>query len=207
MAGITMLNAGLRDSFSKRVASFATLPGVKVLVDGKPSDSARMAPVLLETTPQDWIRQRALHEEAFGPGALLIQCDDVDAALDALQSVGGSLTGTLQAGSADSTEVCARVLRELQSLAGRVLVNGYPTGVEVNRAIVHGGPYPATTDPASTSVGSAAVRRFMRLIAYQDVPDNLLPPALQNDNPLKINRLVDGQLSRAAISVGAGASR
>src|SRR5439155_25154779 len=140
-------------------------------------------------------QQRALHEEAFGPGALVIQCKDLDEAIACLRSVGGSLTGTVHVGTGDKDQ-SAKVIHELETLAGRVIVNGYPTGVEVGRAIVHGGPYPATTDPGSTSVGSAAIRRFTRMIAYQDTPDELLPPALKDANPLRIERVIDGKLTR-----------
>jgi NADP-dependent aldehyde dehydrogenase len=88
------------------------------------------------------------------------------------------------------------LIAKLEQRVGRVIVNGYPTGVEVNNAIVHGGPYPATTDPNSTSVGSAAIRRFVRMIAYQDTPDDLLPVALQNANPLGIERIINGRRTR-----------
>jgi NADP-dependent aldehyde dehydrogenase len=100
-----------------------------------------------------------------------------------------------------------KVLREFESLAGRVIVNGYPTGVEVGRAIVHGGPYPATTDSGSTSVGSAAIRRFTRMIAYQDAPDALLPLALKDANPLGIERIVDGQRTHEPVPLRSGAAR
>src|SRR5439155_11383825 len=133
-----------------------------------------------------------------GPGAMVIHCQDLDEAIGCLRSVGGSLTGTVHLGAGDKDQ-SAKVIHELETLAGRVIVNGYPTGVEVGRAIVHGGPYPATTDPGSTSVGSAAIRRFTRMIAYQDTPDALLPPALQNANPLGIERIINGRRTRDAI--------
>src|SRR6185295_3368619 len=101
----------------------------------------------------------------------------------------GSLTGTVHTGLGDDPRP---VLKLLETVVGRVIVNGYPTGVEVNNAIVHGGPYPATTDANSTSVGSAAIRRWVRMIAFQDTPDQFLPPALQNANPLGIERMING---------------
>ena len=102
-------------------------------------------------------------------------------------------------GSTDSADA-PKILRRLEGKVGRVVVNGYPTGVEVNNAIVHGGPYPATTDSSTTSVGSAAIHRWVRPVAFQDVPDNLLPPELQNANPLKIDRVVNGQRTTAPIA-------
>ncbi|MBM4059370.1 MAG: aldehyde dehydrogenase (NADP(+)), partial [Planctomycetes bacterium] len=88
----------------------------------------------------------------------------------------------------------------LATKAGRLIVNGYPTGVEVGHAMQHGGPWPATSDPRFTSVGAAALERFIRPVCYQDVPDGMLPAALQNANPLGIVRLVDGRPSREALA-------
>jgi NADP-dependent aldehyde dehydrogenase len=91
------------------------------------------------------------------------------------------------------------VLRKLEERVGRVVMNGYPTGVEVGHAMIHGGPYPATTDASTTSVGSSAIRRFARPVAFQDTPDALLPPALRNANPLGIERTINGKRTRDAI--------
>jgi NADP-dependent aldehyde dehydrogenase len=195
-----MLNKTLRDSFCTRAGEFAQVQGVKTLVNGSPSDHATMGPSLWETTADIWINNRALHEEAFGPGALVIRCKNEDEVMQCLGQVQGSLTGTVHAGAGDDRQLVARILRKLETLSGRVIVNGYPTGVEVGHAIVHGGPYPATTDPGWTSVGSASIRRWVRMIAYQDLPDGLLPAALQNANPLKIQRMVNGTRTDQTIS-------
>jgi NADP-dependent aldehyde dehydrogenase len=122
-----------------------------------------------------------------------VRCETVDEAIACVEQIEGSLTGTVHVGNAEDTAAASRVLRALESHVGRLIVNGYPTGVEVNHAMIHGGPYPATTDAGTTSVGSSAIRRFARPVAFQDMPDNLLPPELQNANPLKIVRLVNGQ--------------
>ena len=130
-----------------------------------------------------------LAEEVFGPATLLVRYDDpadLDAAIDVL---GGQLTATLHAGESDEVEP---VWRSLTRCAGRVLFGGYPTGVEVNHAMVHGGPYPATTDPSTTSVGTRAVRRFARLVAFQNAPQSLLPQELRDENPRGVWRLVNG---------------
>jgi NADP-dependent aldehyde dehydrogenase len=158
-----------------------------------------MSPGLLETSAETWKKEHRLHEEAFGPGALVIHCKDVDEAIACLRSIEGSLTGTVHIGQGEETKTTQRVLRALEPNVGRVVINGYPTGVEVNHAIVHGGPYPATTDPGTTSVGSAAIRRFVRMVAYQDTPQQLLPPALRNENPLHIERTINGQRTRDAV--------
>jgi alpha-ketoglutaric semialdehyde dehydrogenase len=194
--GGAMLNKTLRDSFCTRCGEFAKTSGVRTLVPGNPGGHASMGPSLWETDAKTWRSQPVLHEEAFGPGGLLIRCRDADEALDCLTHIQGSLTAALHLGNSDDHETAMRILRTMEKLAGRVIVNGYPTGVEVGNAIVHGGPYPATTDPGWTSVGSAAIRRFVRLVAYQDTPDHLLPQALQNRNPLEIERLVNGERTR-----------
>jgi NADP-dependent aldehyde dehydrogenase len=161
--------------------------------------------MLLEVSAQTFIQTPQLHEEAFGPGALVVACQDIDEALAVIKSVGGSLTGSVHVGSADHPNTVAKVIRALEAIAGRVIVNGYPTGVEVCHAMVHGGPYPATTDANSTSVGTAAIRRFTRMVAFQDLPDHLLPPALQNANPLNLWRTVNGQRTQHPIPTASGA--
>ncbi|HJU38552.1 MAG TPA: aldehyde dehydrogenase family protein, partial [Tahibacter sp.] len=132
-----------------------------------------------------------LHEEVFGPASLVVRARDVDDMLAIVAALHGQLTATVFADDAD-TEAAARLVEPLAQLAGRVLMNGVPTGVEVCAAMVHGGPYPATSDGRSTSVGTAAIERFVRRVAWQNVPDALLPEALREGNPLGIARLVDG---------------
>ena len=158
-----------------------------------------MAPLLLETNAAAWRREPALREEAFGPGALLVRYRDAEDLLAALEAGGGQLTGTIHAGKGDSPELVQSVTAALERLAGRVVFDGYPTGVEVCPAMVHGGPYPATSAPATTSVGALAVRRFARPVAWQNAPDAVLPPELRDANPLGIQRTVAGRLTREAV--------
>ncbi len=198
-ASVTMLNPGLRDNFATCTTNFAKVPGVKTRIEPKSGTAAAMSPGLFETDAKTWQKEHRLHEEAFGPGALVIHCKDVDEAIACLKSVEGSLTGSIHIGKGEDAKTTQRVLRAMEPNVGRVVINGFPTGVEVNNAIVHGGPYPATTDPGTTSVGSAAIRRFVRLVAYQDTPQQLLPPALRDDNPLHIERTVNGKRTTAAI--------
>ena len=190
---VTMLNRSLRDAFAERTAAIASASGVKTVVSGKASGHAGMSPALFATTADAFLREPRLHEEAFGPGSVVVECDSAEEALSCVESLGGNLTGTVHVGSGEDPLMAARVLHSLESAVGRVIVNGYPTGVEVCHAIVHGGPYPATTDSGTTSVGSAAIRRFVRPLAYQNTPQELLPPALRDDNPLGIMRLVNGE--------------
>ena len=158
-----------------------------------------MAPTLFETTAAVFDRERGLHEEAFGPGGIVVECERPEEAITCVKALGGNLTGTLHIGDSDDQQIASDVLRTLESGVGRVIVNGYPTGVEVGNAIVHGGPYPATTDAGTTSVGTAAIRRFVRPVAYQNTPQKLLPAALRDENPLEIRRFVNGEWTSGPI--------
>ena len=191
----TMLNQNLRENFQQRVRQLEGVAGVKATAAARSEGHAGMSPALFETDADTFRRHAELHDEAFGPGAVVVHCKSLEEAIACIDVLQGSLTGTIHAGASDA-DGAQTVLRRLEQKVGRVIVNGYPTGVEVCNAIVHGGPYPATTDPASTSVGSAAIRRWVRMTAYQDTPDDLLPPALKNSNPLSIERLVNGKRTR-----------
>lgn len=192
----TMLNAGLRDNFLHRVSEWPNKSDVKWHHAPKPTGAAGASPGLLETSADFFNQQPALKEEAFGPAAVVVRCDEPRDIQQALESIAGSLTGTIHTGPGDDPR---DVIRMLEPVVGRVILNGFPTGVEVNHSIVHGGPYPATTFPNTTSVGSAAISRWTRLIAYQDTPDTYLPPALQNGNPLGIERVINGQRTSSAV--------
>ncbi|HEY1684192.1 MAG TPA: aldehyde dehydrogenase (NADP(+)) [Tepidisphaeraceae bacterium] len=194
---LVMLNYGLRDNFCERCSHLSEIPGVKTIVKSNPTGHASISPGLYETDTEHFLSQLALREEAFGPAALLVKYENEADALRCIDAIGGSLTASLHIGKTDNPTIQKRALAHLESIAGRVIVNGFPTGVEVNDAVVHGGPYPATTDSNSTSVGSAAIRRFVRMVAFQNVPDELLPPALQNANPLQISRTINGQRTKA----------
>ena len=151
-----------------------------------------MAPLLFETDGATWLREHALHEEAFGPAALLIRCRDLDELKKAVAAAGGNLTGTLHIGAGDDPDTVEELAAVLEAHVGRVIFDGYPTGVEVCHAMVHGGPYPATSSPSTTSVGTLAIRRFARPVCYQSVPDQFLPAELRNKNERGIWRLVNG---------------
>ena len=139
-----------------------------------------------------------LQEEIFGPTTVIIEVEDKAQLIQALQSMNGQLTATLIADETDLIEF-ADVVPVLEEKAGRLLINGYPTGVEVCDAMVHGGPYPATSDARGTSVGTLAIDRYLRPVCYQNYPQSLLPEALKDGNPLQILRLVNGEMTREAI--------
>jgi NADP-dependent aldehyde dehydrogenase len=146
---------------------------------------------LFETTGTAFLADPTLAEELFGPSALIVLCNSDEQLLAAANALTGQLTATIHATDAD-LRANSELLHLLETKAGRILVNGFPTGVEVGHAQVHGGPWPATSDSRSTSVGTLAILRFVRPVAFQGLPDWALPPELQNANPLRIRRLRDG---------------
>jgi NADP-dependent aldehyde dehydrogenase len=147
-----------------------------------------------------FLEEEVLQAEVFGASSLLIRCRDFAQLIELSEKLEGQLTATLQMDSEDAEgdlAIARALLPVLERKAGRILVNGWPTGVEVSHAMVHGGPYPATSDSRGTSVGTLAIRRFLRPVCYQDLPAALLPQALADGNPLDLWRRIDGQLGRS----------
>ena len=199
-AGV-MLNSRLHDGFVTQARESAALAGVTSPVPPMSDLGERQGQraVLIRTGSRTYRASAQLQREHFGPFAVIITCTDVDDLLDVLAGQVGSLTGTIHAGSAEP-ELARRIIVALARFAGRIVYNGFPTGVAVGWATVHGGPYPATTAAATTSVGMTAVNRFQRPIALQGVPDDLLPPELQDANPLGLVRRLNGRLTDAVVS-------
>ncbi|MCY3906408.1 MAG: aldehyde dehydrogenase (NADP(+)) [Anaerolineaceae bacterium] len=154
---------------------------------------------VMQTDATTLIENPDLQEEHFGPVTLFVTWDGQDELDHVLRSLGGQLTGSIHCGS-DEAESLRPLLDAMREKVGRLVWNGYPTGVDVTAAMHHGGPWPASNAANTTSVGSNAIRRFLRPVAWQDVPDELLPEALQNSNPLGIVRLVNGELTRGSLS-------
>jgi NADP-dependent aldehyde dehydrogenase len=192
----TMLAVEMQKNFCARTNAFQKVPGVKAHLTGAPVGYAGMAPVLLEADSALWRAQKELHEEAFGPGALVVRCENFSDLQKTISHADGNLTAAVHVGANDASAEVRSLAQILEQLAGRVIFNGFPTGVEVCHAMVHGGPYPATTAPATTSVGSLAIQRFARPVSYQNVPDALLPVELQNANPGGLWRTVNGQRTK-----------
>ena len=191
----TMLNAGTLRSYAKGVSQLAEHALVEHLA-GLAQHGAQAQPqvfradvrLLLEGDP-------VLQEEVFGPTTVVIEVQDAAQLDAAIQSLHGQLTATL-IGEPEDLQQFGGLTPLLEQKVGRILINGYPTGVEVCDAMVHGGPYPATSDARGTSVGTLAIDRFLRPVCFQNYPDSLLPEPLKNANPLGIQRLVDGQTTR-----------
>ncbi len=193
--GQTMLNAGTLDSYKKGVQALRAHPHITHLA-GREQQGNQARPQLFKANVSLLLNgDSLLQEEVFGPTTVLVEVADKAELHRALQSLHGQLTATLIAEAGD-LETHRELLPMLEQKVGRVLFNGYPTGVEVCDAMVHGGPYPATSDARGTSVGSLAIERFLRPVCYQNCPDALLPEALKDANPLGIARLVDGHSHR-----------
>ena len=173
----TMLTDGIADSFKANAARLAAIPGVTRLL-GHPAAGRTATPYLYEATAATWRSTPELAEEVFGPLGLIIRASSADELLEIAEALTGQLTATLHLEEADE-ELAARLLPVLEQKAGRVLANGFATGVEVDAAMMHGGPYPASTNAATTSVGTLAIRRFLRPVCYQNLPERLMPADLR----------------------------
>ena len=194
----TMLNTGTLASYEKGLAALHAHPRVRHLA-GQPQEGRQARPQLFQADVSLLLEgDELLQEEVFGPASVVVEVADHAELKRALHGLHGQLTATLIAEAEDLASF-ADLVPLLEQKAGRLLLNGYPTGVEVCDAMVHGGPYPATSDARGTSVGTLAIDRFLRPVCYQNYPDAWLPEALKDGNPLGIARLVDGVGTRAAI--------
>lgn len=189
----TMLTPGICQSFREGVARFAASPGVQTIARVTPGPGdAQAGAALFTTTANQFLSNPQLMDELFGPATLIVVCPDPPSMRVAAGHVEGQLTATIHGTDAEIAEH-QELVSILESKVGRIVFNGFPTGVEVCHAMHHGGPYPATSDGRSTSVGTRAITRFAKPVCYQNCPDASLLPDLQEGNPLGIPRLVDGQ--------------
>ncbi|MHC8362144.1 aldehyde dehydrogenase (NADP(+)) [Pseudomonas sp. LS2P72] len=194
----TMLNAGTLSSYGQGLQKLLAHPGIEHLA-GNPQQGNQAQPQLFKADVSLLINgDEVLQEEVFGPTTVFVEVADQAQLSAAVNGLHGQLTATIIGEPADF-EQFAELTPLLEQKVGRILLNGYPTGVEVCDSMVHGGPYPATSDARGTSVGTLAIDRFLRPVCFQNYPDSLLPDALKNGNPLRIQRLVDGQPSREAL--------
>lgn len=194
-----LLTPSIQDAYLQGIQSVTTLPGVRV--HAATAGPAQATPAVIEVALEDFLRHPALTQENFGPSSVAVRYNHVDDLLEVITSLEGQLTTTLHAEPDELPDLTA-LYQVLVDRAGRFVFNGFPTGVEVGAAMVHGGPYPATTDGVTTSVGSHAMHRFTRLMAYQNLPDEALPTALQDANPLRLWRQVDGQWTNEGLPLG-----
>ncbi len=196
-----MLTEGIAKSYSSGVAARQAHGAVETLARAGVSDGAGSScavPVVMQIEGRDLLRDPKLAGEVFGPSTLVIRYENRDELMALARSLEGQLTATLHGTEADLAAF-AGLVTVLERKAGRLIVNGFPTGVEVCHAMVHGGPYPATSDSRATSVGTYSIYRFVRPVCYQDFPQPALPDELKDENPLGIWRLVDGNWTREAV--------
>jgi 2,5-dioxopentanoate dehydrogenase len=192
-ASQTMLTPGIYDTYQQGTGRLSSNNKVREVARGYVRDRPNQCQsALFVTAAANFLDDEVLQEEVFGSTSLVIECNDNAEMKQVAERLEGQLTATLHMDEAD-LEAARQLLPTLERKAGRLLVNDWPTGVEVCHAMVHGGPYPATSDSRTTSVGSAAMFRFLRPVCYQALPEGLLPEALKENNPLGVRRLYDGE--------------
>ncbi len=205
-----MLGVRLRDAFVLGIEELLRIEGVDAVAGAVPSiTSSQVAAaatgVLLRTRGSVFLREPILRSEVFGPSTVLVVCEHEEELFACLSAISGSLTGTIFAGAYDAA-FAARAVPVLEQRVGRIVFNSVPTGVEVNAAMIHGGPYPATSAPNSTAQGILAMERWCRPVCYQNAPDAVLPPELRDANPLGVERIVGSVRTKEAIRRGQRAS-
>ena len=188
-----MLTSGIQANYDKGVVALTGQKEVETLARGAEGTSCNLGrAALFATDAAAFIANPELAHEVFGAASIIVRADNMDQVAEVLEAMEGQLTATLHVDAGDEA-LAAPLIPLLERKVGRILANGWPTGVEVSTAMIHGGPFPATSDPRTTSVGTAAMERFLRPVCYQDLPDALLPKALRNDNPLGLVRVIDGE--------------
>lgn len=192
----TMLTEGIHQAFEKGLKTMSNQKGVQQLAAGKKGAKVLGGiPTLYQVDGTEFLSNRQLEEEVFGPSSLVVSARSKKDLTKIASHIKGHLTASLFGDKAEFIEYKG-LIHILEQKVGRLIINGFPTGVEVCHAMNHGGPFPATTDSRSTSVGTAAIYRFTRPICYQNFPDHLLPGPLRESNPEKIWRLYDGEWTR-----------
>ena len=190
----TMLTAGIASAYQSGVHKLGAHDAVQAVAKADQVEG-KGAPALFKTSAKAFASEHALQDEIFGPAALIVACDSIDELRSVAERLEGQLTATLQMDLED-TELARALVPVLERKVGRILANGFPTGVEVSTAMVHGGPFPATSDGRSSSVGTAAIERFLRPVCYQNLAQTLLPPVLQDSAAGTVWRRRDGALTR-----------
>jgi 2,5-dioxopentanoate dehydrogenase len=187
-----MLTPGIHKAYERGVQALSEHNQVETIARGRVGQGVNQGQgALFATDAQSFMADERLGHEVFGSSSLVVRCPDVDTLVSLSERLEGQLTATLQMEPADAG-IARQLIPILERKCGRIMANGWPTGVEVGHAMVHGGPFPATSDSRTTSVGSLAIRRFLRPVCYQDLTPDLLPEELRDDSPLKLPRSLDG---------------
>lgn len=188
-----LLNPGIKSGLTKKLEEYGSKKELTKTAGGTVESGT-----LFKVSGSDFLKNPDFEHEVFGPVAVLVECEDMNEMTRAAAQLGGHLTGTIHSDNDTESEALKTILEEK---VGRIIYNGFPTGVEVCPSMHHGGPYPATTFAASTSVGTAAIERFCSMVCYQDAPYDHLPEALKNENPRGIMRLVNGKYTTEKVDV------
>ncbi len=188
----TMLTAGIHAAYARGVGAFDGHAGVRTLARGADATGPNQAVgALFETDAASLLTDHRLTDEVFGASSVIVRCRNLAEVAAVIGRLEGQLTATIQMDPQDEADAQA-LIPVLAGRVGRILANGWPTGVEVCHAMVHGGPYPATSDARSTSVGTLAIARFLRPVCFQNLPDALLPEPLKSANPWGVARRIEG---------------
>lgn len=183
-----MLTPNIHAAYGRGLAALVGHGKLSLVAEGVPGTGCNRAEARIFTAAgTDFAVHPELAEEVFGPSSIVVRCASLEELKSVVRAMEGQLTATLQMDEAD-TAIASTLIPMLERKAGRILANAWPTGVEVSHAMVHGGPYPATSDPRSTSVGASAIDRFLRPVCYQGFTDSLLPASLRSSNPLGLPR-------------------
>ena len=195
----TMLNQGIYENYNKNLKAALAQQGVTLEIR-KQDDTVHYGgqPTIASVTGDTFLKNKNLYHEVFGPYSLVVKCRNMHELIAISKSLKGQLTTTVMCDNTDISE-SIEALNSIEEIAGRILFNGVPTGVEVCHSMHHGGPFPATTDSRFTSVGTDAIKRFVRPLCWQNTPEVLLPYELKNHNPEGIWRKIDGNLTQSAI--------
>jgi NADP-dependent aldehyde dehydrogenase len=188
----TMLSPGIHAAYASGLAALMSHAAVTTRALGAEGEGYRAQVALFETSASAFSQHHELADDVCGPAALVVRCKDLAELAGLLERLEGQLTAALHIAPSDYADAKS-LLPILERKAGRILVNGFGTGVEVSHAMVHGGPSPATSDSRSTSVGGLAINRFLRPVSYQNLPQELLPTVLSDGNPMGVHRLIDGE--------------
>ncbi|WP_242158221.1 aldehyde dehydrogenase (NADP(+)) [Aestuariivivens sediminis] len=196
--GATMLTPDMLKAYNSGIESTLQIGEVELFASGLNGGTTTATSKVFKTSIENFINNKSLSEENFGPTSILVEANSKEEIFEIARNLEGHLTATVH-GTDKDLEEYKELFDILELKVGRVLINGFPTGVEVCNSMVHGGPYPATTAPQSTSVGTNAMKRFVRPVCFQNYPQFLLPDALKNNNPFVIWRLIDGGISKSGV--------
>jgi NADP-dependent aldehyde dehydrogenase len=199
IAPATMLSHGIQEAYEKGKKEALSQKGITLLGESNIKNTkAEARPTIASVDAKTFMENPKLHEEIFGPYSLLVECEDLKELSLVIDCLEGQLTATVMGEEIEMIKY-KKVISSLENRCGRILFNGVPTGVEVCHSMQHGGPFPAATDSRFTSVGTGAIRRFVRPVCFQDCPNSLLPNELKDENPLKILRIVNEKYTRESL--------